>query len=244
MGSKRGEERVNQKDRQSCADYCCQKCLEKSLRKFVTCVTNYNLRPRLYRCFILPKCILLLKSELAASTMKIYVHGFSWKRNRNSDYWRKCDNPAHTSGGGYIALPGGSLPSAAVRPTSSLEAFERHLCLRLLYNIFPSPVTVAFFSHFLQFSTYRLCIPEMPYTVFLKHQTFLSPDCGLTMFLQHSPFSCVENNWNHSSRPSSNNTAQKRLPNSTAHWIIFKTVNTILAHLGYILFSEAPQGSR
>lgn len=92
------------------------------------------------------------------------------------------------------------------------RGIEKYLYPRLLHNSCSSPVMVAFFSYFLQFPTYQMCMPEVPYTMFLKHQTFLSPNCGLTVFLQHSPSSSVENNPNHSSRPSSTNIAKESRP--------------------------------
>lgn len=58
------------------------------------------------------------------------------ERIENSDYTRKCDSPAHSSGGGFIAHTGSSLPSPIVCPILSLEASERYLYFALLYNIF------------------------------------------------------------------------------------------------------------
>lgn len=126
-------------------------------------------------CFT--KCILLLRFELDVNVMKIYVHGLRKEREREMEIeftlesviacpqlWRRlfCPSrrqppPCHCL---YHLIPRGT---------------EKYLYPRLLHNSFSSPVMVAFFSYFLQFPTYQLCMPKVTYTVFLKHQTLLSP---------------------------------------------------------------------
>lgn len=76
------------------------------------------------------------------------------------------------------ALEEASLPTqeaASLLPLSAPFYPWRHLrgiYILHFYITFSSPVTVAFFPYFLS---------ESPYTVFLEHQTFLSPNCGWTM---------------------------------------------------------------
>lgn len=195
------------------------------------------------------KCILLLRFELDVNVMKIYVHGLRKEREREMEIaitlesviacpqlWRRLVCPSRRQQPPYHCLY--HLIS---------RGNEKYLYPRLLHNSFSSPIMVAFFSYFPQFPTYQLCMPKVPYTVFLKQQTLLSPDCGLTMFLQHSPSSSVENNPNHSSRPGSTNSQGKPShlsPGPKEDWIFFWIVKTVFAHFGYILFSEAPQWSR
>lgn len=180
--------------------------------------------------------------------MKIYVHDEEGEgeRNGNSDYTRKWDSLS-------TALEEAILPfqETATRPRDCLyhlipSGIEKYLYPRLLHNPFSSPVMVAFFPYFLQFPTYQLCMPEVPYTMFLKHQTFLSPNCGLTMFLQHSllygkqskSFFKTRLNQHSQGKPS------HLSPGPSADWIFFWIVKTVFAHFWYILFSEAPQWSR
>lgn len=142
--------------------------------------------PRIHRCFLLLKCIFLFKSELDAVSLKKKL--CSWfllgkERGKELEIVTTLENVTALP----TALEEASLPIQEAASLLLLSAplypwrHLRGIYIFHFYITFSSPVTVAFFPYFLPFSTYQLCVSESPYTVFLEHQTFLSPNCGWTM---------------------------------------------------------------